>query len=245
MRSAGRYETTHRVPIRANLTLIPKRACFSCVPNGKENVAIGMSPATIAIGMLPELEPELLLEVYASGIFPMADDDGRICWFSPDPRAVIELDDLKVSRSLRQAVKHGTFEIAVNRDFDAVIRACADREEGTWISPDIIEAYSHLHDLGFVHTVEAYRDSRLAGGLYGVSIGGAFFGESMFHFVTDASKVALVHLVHRMKQRDMTLLDVQFLTDHLQRLGAIEIPRTEYLRRLQDAMRNPTSFADE
>lgn len=195
--------------------------------------------------MMPlDLSPRLLLAAYAAGIFPMADEDGDLHWLAPDPRAIIELDGLKVSRSLRAAVRRECFTITVDRAFGKVIRACANRREGTWISRAIIEANENLHELGFAHSVESWRDDTLVGGLYGVSLGGAFFGESMFHRATDASKVALVHLVERMKNRGMVLLDVQFITPHLRRLGAIEIPRSEYELRLADALRMNVRFAD-
>ncbi len=194
--------------------------------------------------MHPELAPANLLAAYASGIFPMADDDGRLLWFAPDPRAIIELDGLIVSRSLRSAARRGVFEVTVNRAFPEVIAACADRSEGTWISAQIHEAYTGLHRLGFAHSVECWRDGQLAGGLYGVSIGGAFFGESMFHRASDASKVALLHLVDRMRARGLELLDVQFVTDHLARLGAVEIARAEYERRLRRVIVLPCRFVD-
>jgi len=194
--------------------------------------------------MRRDLEPDRLLAAYAVGIFPMADDGGTIHWFAPDPRAVIELDGLQISRSLRAALRRETFRVTINTRFEEVIRACADRTEGTWISDDIFEAYTRLHRLGYAHSVEAWQDDELVGGLYGVSIGGAFFGESMFHHVTDASKVALVHLVERMRARGLILLDTQFMTPHLRSLGATEIPRTEYERRLERAIRKPCVFDD-
>ena len=191
--------------------------------------------------MHPDLVPETLLAAYASGIFPMADEKGELFWLAPDPRAIIELDGLEVSRSLRSVVRRNVFEITFNRSFDRVIEACARRDEGTWISDDIREAYTELHGLGFAHSVEAWKNEELVGGLYGVTIGGAFFGESMFHRQPEASKVALVHLVERMRERAFTLLDVQFMTDHLRRFGAIEIPKTDYERRLKEALaRQPT-----
>ncbi|MBN1514008.1 MAG: leucyl/phenylalanyl-tRNA--protein transferase [Phycisphaerae bacterium] len=197
--------------------------------------------------MRADLEPELLLIAYANGIFPMADEDGDIYWYSPDPRAVIPLDTFRPARSLRKVCKRHVYSVVIDRDFSAVIHACANRPEGTWISSDIIEAYCRLHELGFAHSVEA-RDpgpqGALVGGLYGVAIQGAFFGESMFHRQTDASKVALVHLVERMKARNMRLLDVQFMTDHLRSLGAVEIPRRQYLERLEAALRQPCTFTD-
>lgn len=184
-----------------------------------------------------ELKSDLLVAAYASGIFPMAERDGSIAWYRPDPRAVIPLDGLKVSRSLRTAARRRGFEVRVNAAFERVIRACAERADGTWISGDIIEAYCELHRLGLAHSVETWRGEGLVGGLYGVALGGAFFGESMFHRVTDASKVALVALVERMKDRGFTLLDTQFLTPHLISLGAVEITRREYERRLRQALR--------
>ncbi|MFQ5414841.1 MAG: leucyl/phenylalanyl-tRNA--protein transferase [Phycisphaerae bacterium] len=192
-----------------------------------------------------DLSPEHLLGAYATGVFPMADDAGVVHWLAPDPRAVIELDGFRTTRSLRQVLRRGTFEIAVNNAFDEVIRACADRAGGTWITREIEAAYCALHELGFAHSVEAWRDGRLAGGLYGVSLRGAFFGESMFFRVPNASKVALAALVTRMRERGFALLDVQFATDHLRRFGAREIPRGVYLRRLADALRVQCSFIDD
>jgi len=185
-----------------------------------------------------------LINAYASGVFPMSDDEGRISWYAPDPRAVIDLDEFHVPRTLRSVCRRNRFEVAVNRDFGAVIRRCAAREEGTWISEDIEEAYNRLHDQGLAHSVESYLGDELAGGLYGVALGGAFFGESMFHGVRDASKVALVFLVERLRERGYKLLDVQFLTEHLARFGAKEIPRNEYLVKLKAALKVACRFAD-
>jgi leucyl/phenylalanyl-tRNA--protein transferase len=192
-----------------------------------------------------ELTPELLLNAYANGIFPMADDEGTLHWLMPDPRAIIELDAFRTTRSLRAVVRRGTFEVAINRSFAEVIEACGDRAEGTWISPQIKAAYCRLHEMGFAHSVETWREGTLVGGLYGVALGGAFFGESMFHRERDASKAALVHLVGRMRQRGFTLLDVQFVTEHLRQFGAIEIPRGEYERRLTRAIRLDATFVRE
>jgi leucyl/phenylalanyl-tRNA--protein transferase len=194
--------------------------------------------------MRPDLAPEKLLAAYSVGIFPMADETGTIHWLAPDPRAIIELSAFKVSRSLRAVWRRSEFEVTINRSFDAVMDACGDRAEGTWISDEMKEAYQTLHRLGFAHSVEAWRDERLAGGLYGVSIGGAFFGESMFHRVSDASKIALVHLVERMRERGFALLDVQFMTQHLRQFGATEIPRAEYEQRLLRALALPCSLTD-
>lgn len=194
--------------------------------------------------MFDELAPENLLGAYAAGYFPMADDGGTIHWLAPEPRAIIELHDFRVSRSLRAVLRRGTFETTFNEAFKEVMSACADRPEGTWISRKLLKAYCLLHRLGFAHSVESWKDGALAGGLYGVALGGVFFGESMFYHVTDASKVALAALVRRMRERDFVLLDVQFITQHLGRLGAREIPREAYERRLHQAIRLPRSLVD-
>lgn len=188
------------------------------------------------------VEPAFLLNAYAHGFFPMADSaTGEIQWYSPDPRAIIELDGFKVSRSLRQRIKKGTFETKLNKRFEEVMEQCARREE-TWISEGIIKSYVRLHRLGFAHSVESWRDNRLVGGLYGVALGGAFFGESMFSIETDASKVALVGLVERLSLQGFTLLDTQFTTPHLKHFGAVEIPRADYLVRLHGAIGSRCTF---
>jgi leucyl/phenylalanyl-tRNA--protein transferase len=187
------------------------------------------------------ISPELLEEAYRQGIFPMADEDGRIRWYSPDPRTIIELDRFHISQRLGRTIRSKKFEITIDRDFDGVIRGCADREE-TWISEEIVAAYSALNRLGKAHSVEAYYDGNLAGGIYGVSLGGAFMGESMFTIVRDASKVGLAFLVGRLKERGYVLFDVQFTTPHLERFGAVEISRREYLRRLEKALALPCRF---
>jgi leucyl/phenylalanyl-tRNA--protein transferase len=178
---------------------------------------------------------ELLLYGYRRGIFPMALDDQEIGWFSPDPRAIIPLDKFRVPHGLARALKKNPFEICIDQAFEAVIRACANRED-TWISEEIIQSYCNLHRLGFAHSVEAWREKSLAGGLYGVVLGGAFFGESMFHRERDASKIALYNLVMRLRQKNFVLLDTQWLTPHLQQFGAQTIPRSEYLKRLRVAL---------
>ncbi|MBK8915767.1 MAG: leucyl/phenylalanyl-tRNA--protein transferase [Phycisphaerales bacterium] len=190
------------------------------------------------------LTPEFVLRAYAAGYFPMADPRGRIQWLSPDPRGIFELDGLRVSRSLRKTIAAGVFEVRVNTAFAAVMDGCGDRDEGTWISRGIHRVYNQLHQRGFAHSVETWAGDELVGGLYGVALGGAFFGESMFHRRTDASKVALVGLVERMRNRGFTLLDTQFQTPHLASLGATEIPRAEYLRRLESALRLDRRFVD-
>ena len=190
------------------------------------------------------IDPDFLLSAYASGYFPMADSrEGDIHWYSPDPRAIIPLVAFMIPRSLHQILKKKPFEIQVNTRFEDVIRACAERED-TWISEDIIQSYVGLHRAGWAHSVEAWRGDCLAGGLYGVALGAAFFGESMFTRHRDASKIALVHLVERLRDRAFELLDTQYVTPHLARFGTIEIPRQEYLRRLKKAISRPRTFAD-
>jgi leucyl/phenylalanyl-tRNA---protein transferase len=189
---------------------------------------------------------DLLVSAYASGWFPMAVAGGEIRWFSPDPRGIIPLDTFHIPRRLARIVRSGAFSIHVDRDFEAVIRSCAladrDDEGGTWIDGEIYESYCALHEAGYAHSVEVWQDGLLAGGLYGVALGGAFFGESMFHRVTDASKVALVALAERMRDRGFTLLDTQWTTDHLAQFGAVEIPREAYLRQLDAALRLDRRF---
>lgn len=186
---------------------------------------------------------ELLLHAYRQAVFPMAMEDGEIAWFSPDPRAIIPLDTFHVPHGLKRTLKKSRFEIRISTAFEEVMRSCAQRDE-TWINEEIIASYVNLHRIGHAHSVEAWLDGKLAGGLYGVSIGGAFFGESMFHEVTDASKVALHALVERLRARNFTLLDTQWLTPHLVTFGATEIPRTEYQRRLGRSVDRPCHFID-
>jgi leucyl/phenylalanyl-tRNA--protein transferase len=183
------------------------------------------------------LTPEGVLLAYRHGIFPMADErSGEVLWFRPDPRAIIPLDGFHVSRSLARTIKRVTFEIRVDTDFEGVMRGCADRPEGTWISERFVEVYAALHRAGQAHSVEAWREGRLVGGVYGLALGGAFMAESMFHRETDASKVALAGLVGRLRERRFTLLDVQYVTPHLESLGAVEITRGDYERRLAAAL---------
>jgi leucyl/phenylalanyl-tRNA--protein transferase len=179
----------------------------------------------------------LLVRAYREGVFPMAVEGGEIAWFSPDPRGILPLDAFHVSARLARVVRRGRFEVSTDGDFAGVMRACAqDREEGTWISDEILKSYVELHRLGLAHSVECRQEGRLVGGLYGVHLGGAFFGESMFHHVTDASKVALVALTERLREEGATLFDVQWCTPHLTTLGAVAIPRDEYLGRLETAV---------
>jgi leucyl/phenylalanyl-tRNA--protein transferase len=195
---------------------------------------------------LPErLDPEFLLRAYAAGIFPMSDAHNEITWYSPHPRAIIEHDELRVSRSLRATIRRQVFDVRFDTAFPMVMRACAEPridDTGTWISEEFIEVYTILHRHGFAHSVEAWRDGQLAGGLYGVSIGGAFMGESMFSRCGDASKVCLVALVERLRAGGYVLHDTQFLTPHLERMGARLIPRPAYLRRLARAVALPCVF---
>ena len=174
----------------------------------------------------------------------MADPSGALYWFSPDPRCILELDRFHAPRSLRQILRRGELETTFDAAFEEVIEACADRAEGTWISEEIREVYIELHRLGYAHSVETWKNGLLVGGLYGLALGGAFFGESMFYRSSNASKVALAKLVERLRQRNFTLLDTQWITPHLERCGAIEIPRTEYLARLDRALRQNCRLAD-
>ena len=193
------------------------------------------------------IHSELLVSAYTSGWFPMAVDHGEIRWYSPDPRGIIPLDTFRVPSRLGRVIRAGTFQIELNRAFDAVIRACAetdrrDGDPGTWIDREIIDSYVELHRLGFAHSVEAWQDGRLVGGLYGVALGGAFFGESMFHSRTNASKVALAALVGHLRARGFRLLDIQWVTPHLEQFGAVEIPRKAYLELLEEAIALEVSF---
>ena len=197
--------------------------------------------------MTTPITPALLLRAYASGVFPMADSatDPDIYWVEPALRGIIPLRGLHVPRRLRRTVRKGPFEIRVNTAFDAVMAGCAapaPGRENTWINTTIRRLYNQLHEMGHAHSVECWQGERLAGGLYGVQLNGAFFGESMFSRARDASKVALVHLVARLNAGGFSLLDAQFITDHLARLGAIEIPREAYLARLGRALRHEADF---
>ena len=183
------------------------------------------------------LTPEMLLAGYTMGCFPMAEDrhSTEIHWYAPDPRAIIPLHAFHVPKTLAKLIRKKPFEVYSNRDFERVMRYCAERKS-TWISEDIIQAYTTLHRMGFAHSIECWTRGELVGGLYGVSIGGAFFGESMFHRVKDASKVALVYLVERLCAKGYLLLDTQFITSHLKRFGAIEISRDQYENELKKAI---------
>ncbi len=214
------------------------------------------------VGVGGALSPDTLLRAYADGVFPWFSDGDPILWWSPDPRAIIELDGLHVSRRLARTIRSGKFRVTVNRCFPTVMRACGEnREEGTWVTQEMVAGYTALHRAGHAHSVEVWaapegaptpgadpgspdKSSRppgpdwvLAGGIYGVAIGGLFAGESMFHRRTDASKVALAALVERLRTRGYVLFDVQMTTEHTERMGAVTIPRADYLRRLREAVR--------
>lgn len=189
-----------------------------------------------------DLSPERLLDAYSKGIFPWFSEGDPILWWSPHPRMVLFPAELKVSRSLRKAVAKGIFETRFDTAFAEVMRACAeprDGQAGTWIVPEMVAAYTRLHELGFAHSVESWRDGRLAGGLYGILLGRVFFGESMFSRETDASKVALVKLVARLEALGVGLVDCQQATRHLASLGAREIPRREFAQRLAESIQYP------
>jgi len=196
----------------------------------------------IAIG--GDLSCERLLEAYRVGIFPWYSEDQPILWWSPDPRLILHLDNFKIARSLRKTLKKDLFKVTFDRVFEDVIAACAaaprDGQQGTWITKEMQDAYIKLHGLGFAHSVETWLEGELVGGLYGVSLGKAFFGESMFHYKTDASKVALAMLVERLNAWSFRFIDAQMTTEHLLSLGATELPRRIFLKQLQSALRHPT-----
>lgn len=194
-----------------------------------------------------EVTPDLLLRAYAAGIFPMAEgrDAATVYWIDPERRGVMPIEAFRVPRRLRRTVRQKLFEIRCDHDFRAVMRGCAEpgpHRRDTWINDEIVRLYSSLNEMGCVHTVECWLDGRLVGGLYGVALGAAFFGESMFSRARDASKVALVHLVARLEAGGFRLLDAQFVTEHLARFGAIEVPRAEYRRMLAAALPHAARF---
>jgi leucyl/phenylalanyl-tRNA---protein transferase len=199
------------------------------------------------IGFGGELTPEWLLDAYRHGIFPwpMGKGNSPTPWFSPNPRAIIEFDEFHLPRRLLRVCRSGRFDITFDRDFPGVIHGCATargRKGGTWLTPKMIAAYTRMHELSHAHSVEAWQDGRLAGGVYGIAVAGLFAAESMFYRVPEASKVALVHLVRHLQSRGYELLDIQQLTPNTTRFGAIEIPREEYLARLGDALEKPVEF---
>jgi leucyl/phenylalanyl-tRNA---protein transferase len=196
----------------------------------------------IAVG--GDLSSERLLEAYRVGIFPWYSDDQPILWWSPDPRFMLELDEFKISRSLQKTLRRKVFQVTFDRVFEEVIASCSvvprEGQRGTWITQEMRDAYLELHGLGYAHSVESWFGGKLVGGLYGVSLGKAFFGESMFHHKTDASKVALATLVEKLKSWGFHFIDSQMTTEHMMSLGAKEVPRRIFLKRLQSALRHST-----
>lgn len=193
--------------------------------------------------MYQQFTPAGIVQAYRRAFFPLHDPaTNQIYWFRPDPRAIIPLDGFHVSRSLARTLRRGLFEVRYNTDFEGVMRGCADRPEGTWISEDFFRVYGALHRRGLAHSVETWREGRLVGGTYGVALGAAFMAESMFHYETDASKAALAALVDRLLERGFRLLDVQYVTPHLKSLGAIEVSHAEYSTLLQRALQVDARF---
>lgn len=197
--------------------------------------------------MSSPLTADQILRAYALGVFPMArqHDDPKLYWVDPEKRGILPLKDFHLPRSLKKVLKHGTFEMKIDTAFDQVLDLCAEstaRRPETWINAEIVRLFTDLHHAGLAHSVESWQDGKLVGGLYGLSLGSAFFGESMFSRATDASKAALAYLAALMKKGGYTLLDTQFVTDHLAQFGAVEIPRRDYLRMLAQALDKPASF---
>lgn len=196
---------------------------------------------------MDKLTADDLIYGYTNGIFPMADSGGTLYWYAPDPRAVIPIHTYKPAKSLRPVLNRNQFEIRINTAFTEVMRACSyprSEDDSVWISDEIISAYTELHQMGLAHSVETYIDNRLVGGLYGVALGAAFFGESMFFRVDNASKVAFHHLILILRQQQFTLLDTQFINDNVRRYGAIEIPKADYLKQLKMALRQKARFSE-
>lgn len=196
---------------------------------------------------MDKLTADDLVYGYINGIFPMADADGTLYWYAPDPRAIIPIDTYKPAKSLRPVLNRNLFEIRINTAFNEVMHNCSiprSEDDSVWISDEIIDAYTELHRMGLAHSVETYIDNRLVGGLYGVSLGSVFFGESMFNRVSNASKVAFHHLMLILRQQRFTLLDTQFINDNVRRYGAIEIPKADYLKKLKMALRQKARFVE-
>ncbi len=191
--------------------------------------------------MSEDLTSDILINAYSQGYFPMAEQGARIYWHCPDPRAIIPLENIKVPRSLKKYSRKQNFEYTVNSNFKFVIEECAQRKE-TWISREIIDIYVELHYKGFAHSVEAWASGRIVGGLYGISLGGAFFGESIFNNVSDAGKAAFYYLADHIKSRGFILLDSQYINPFTQQLGAIEIPKDDYMKELELALLMPVTF---
>lgn len=191
-----------------------------------------------------DFEPESVVSAYVRGIFPWPHGETEMLWFSPDPRAIIPVGGLHVSRRLERTIRSGRFRVTLDAAFERVICACAVREEGTWITERLVRGYVKLHELGWAHSFETWTaDGELAGGLYGVAVGSMFGAESMFYRVTDASKVAMVAMMEHAERIGLTLVDVQVLTEHTERMGAIEVPRSDYLRRLRGALEHRVDWS--
>ena len=205
------------------------------------NPSLADPDGLLAVG--GNLEPETLLSAYQQGIFPWFDEDTPILWWSPDPRAILEFENLYISKRLARTIRTNKFQVTFNQDFDAVVKGCTYRpEEGTWITPEVANAYGEFHRRGHAHSVEVWQQGVLVGGLYGVAIGGLFAGESMFSTVSDASKIALVALVSRLKEKGYQLFDLQIINEHTSMMGATEIPRIDYLARVKSAIKKDICF---
>ncbi|RLS26933.1 MAG: leucyl/phenylalanyl-tRNA--protein transferase [Planctomycetota bacterium] len=205
------------------------------------NPSLADPDGLLAVG--GNLEPETLLSAYQQGIFPWFDEDTPILWWSPDPRAILEFDNLYISKRLARTIRTNKFQVTFNQDFDAVVQGCTYRpEEGTWITPEVANAYGEFHRRGHAHSVEVWQQGILVGGLYGVAIGALFAGESMFSTVSDASKIALVALVSRLKEKGYQLFDLQIINEHTSMMGATEIPRDDYLARVKLAIQLKITF---
>jgi len=205
------------------------------------NPSLADPDGLLAVG--GNLEPETLLSAYQQGIFPWFDEDTPILWWSPDPRAILEFDNLYISKRLARTIRTNKFQVTFDQDFDAVVKGCTYRpEEGTWITPEVANAYGEFHRSGHAHSVEVWQQGILVGGLYGVAIGGLFAGESMFSTVSDASKIALAALVSRLKEKGYQLFDLQIINEHTSTMGAIEIPRDDYLARVKSAIKKDICF---
>ena len=205
------------------------------------NPSLADPDGLLAVG--GNLEPETLLSAYQQGIFPWFDEDTPILWWCPDPRAILEFDNLYISKRLARTIRTNKFQVTFNQDFDAVVQGCTYRpEEGTWITPEVANAYGEFHRRGHAHSVEVWQQGVLVGGLYGVAIGGLFAGESMFSTVSDASKIALVALVSRLKEKGYQLFDLQIINEHTSTMGASEISRNDYLARVKSAIKKDICF---
>ena len=205
------------------------------------NPSLADPDGLLAVG--GNLEPETLLSAYQQGIFPWFDEDTPILWWSPDPRAILEFDNLYISKRLARTIRTNKFQVTFDQNFDAVVKGCTYRpEEGTWITPEVANAYGEFHRRGHAHSVEVWQQGVLVGGLYGVAIGGLFAGESMFSTVSDASKIALVALVSKLKEKGYQLLDLQIINEHTSTMGATEIPRDDYLARVKTAIKKDICF---